>query len=266
MEESFVVNIVFVSSLFVLGWMLFSFIEYGYALFYKKPLYVHFYFKLRKLPVNLLNQLQLRCSFYKGLNQRDQLYFEHRVVCFLRKYTFTSRNQAIIDDELRILISSAYVMITFGMRRYLLNSFKTILIHPDSYFSAQESQLHNGEFNPKYKAVVFSRKALIQGFENDSDNLNLAIHEFAHVLTYSTMKARDVGSSIFSDQYQKIIQKIKRFDAAEELRNSTYFRSYAFANQYEFVAVILEHYFETPEEFKVEFPELYKDVRLMINQ
>ena len=266
MEESIIAGIVVLSSLLVLCWMLFSFIEHGYSLIFKKPLYVHFYFKLYKLPINLLIQLRTKSSYYKRLNRRDQRYFEHRVFCFLRRYTFTSRNEAVIDDELKILVASAYVVITFGMRRYLTKAFKTILIHPDSYFSAEESQLHNGEFNPKYKVVVFSRKALLQGFENDSDNLNLAIHEFAHVLTYSTMKARDVSSSIFSDQYQKIIKKIKQFDTAEELRNSSYFRIYAFTNQYEFIAVILEHYFESPELFEKNFPVLFKDVGLMLNQ
>lgn len=266
MEESIIKSIFILSSLLFLCWVLFSFIEHGYSLLFKKPLYVHFYVKLYKLPVNLLTQLQLKSSYYNRLHSRDQKYFEHRVFCFLRKYTFKSRNEAIIDDELKILVASAYVMITFGMRRYLTKAFKTILIHPDSYFSAEESQLHNGEFNPKYKAVVFSRKALLQGFENDSDNLNLAIHEFAHVLTYSTMKARDVSASIFSDQYQKIIKNSKQFDTAEELRNSSYFRIYAFTNQYEFIAVILEHYFESPELFEKNFPVLYKDVGLMINQ
>lgn len=266
MEDSILPIIVAITSFVVLLWILFAMIERGYALIFKKPLYVHFYFKLHKLPADLKMHLRLHCKYFSKLRFRDQLYFEHRVMCFLRKYTYNSSKGALIDDELRILIASAYVMLTFGMRRYLTNVFETILIQPDSYYSAEESQLHNGEFNPKYKAVVFSRKALEESFRNDSDNLNIAIHEFAHVLTYSTMKRRDVSSSIFTDQYHKIIKEIKQFDNAEQLKNSEYFRIYALTNQYEFVAVILEHFFETPDQFQNEFPNLYKDVRLMINQ
>ncbi len=266
MVEDSIRLVVAIFSIVFLLLMVFSFVERGYVLIFHKPIYVHFYLKLQKLPINSLILLRQHSKYYSALNQKHQLYFEHRVACFLQKYTFTSRKDAVIDDELKILIASAYVMLTFGMRRYLTNAFKTILIHPDSYFSAQENQLHNGEFNPKYKAVVFSRKALLYGFHNDTDNLNLAIHEFAHVVTYSSIKGRDVSSSIFSDQYEKIIKKIKQFDNAEKLRNSSYFRIYAFTNQYEFVAVILEHYFESPNKFKKEFPELYSDVRAMINQ
>jgi Mlc titration factor MtfA (ptsG expression regulator) len=50
-----------------------------------------------------------------------------------------------------------------------------------------------------------------------------------------------------------------------ELVASNYFRFYAYTNQVEFLAVILEHFFETPQVFKKEFPELYSNVRDMIN-
>lgn len=46
---------------------------------------------------------------------------------------------------------------------------------------------------------------------------------------------------------------------------SNFFRAYAFENQYEFVAVLLEHFFESPSEFKLQFPEIYIKVKLMIN-
>lgn len=258
--------IIVICSVMFLSWILFSFIEHGYALIFKKPLYVHFYLKLKKLPNSSLMIIEQQCVYYAKLTPKAQLYFEHRVASFLKKYTFSAQDNSLLDDELKVMVASAYVMLTFGMRHYLTNAFKTILIHPDSYYSAEENQLHNGEFNPKYKAVVFSRRAVLQGFQNNSDNLNLAIHEFAHVLTYSSMKGKDVSASIFSDQYQRIIKKIKQFDTAEKLRNSTYFRIYAFTNEFEFVAVVLEHYFESPNLFENEFPDLYQEVRVMINQ
>jgi len=52
----------------------------------------------------------------------------------------------------------------------------------------------------------------------------------------------------------------------EQLMQSHYFRIYAFTNQFEFLAVILENYFETPLEFKTRFPDLYEKVGLMLNQ
>ena len=192
-------------------WALFSLIEHGYALFFKKPLYVHFYLKLGKLPKSQLTVLRANSLYFRNLSEKRQGYFEHRVVSFLSKYNFVARDEVIIDDRIKMLIASGYVMLTFGMRKYLSKAFHSILIYPDAYHSIEEGQMHNGEFNPKYKAVVFSKKALIDSYENEVDNLNLAVHEFAHVLTYHSMKGRDVSSSIFSDQYQKIIKNISKF-------------------------------------------------------
>ena len=51
----------------------------------------------------------------------------------------------------------------------------------------------------------------------------------------------------------------------QELFEKGYFREYALENQFEFLAVVLEHFFESPETFKKQLPELYDSVRKMIN-
>jgi MtfA peptidase len=40
---------------------------------------------------------------------------------------------------------------------------------------------------------------------------------------------------------------------------------YAYENQFEFLSVILEHFFETPRVFKTTHPELYAHIVAMIN-
>ena len=52
---------------------------------------------------------------------------------------------------------------------------------------------------------------------------------------------------------------------SNELKSKAYFRSYAYVNQFEFLSVILEHFFETPYEFKVNHPQLFDHVATMIN-
>jgi Mlc titration factor MtfA (ptsG expression regulator) len=46
---------------------------------------------------------------------------------------------------------------------------------------------------------------------------------------------------------------------------SKYFRKYAFTNQFEFLAVAIENFIETPQDFRSEFPEIYGKVRQMLN-
>jgi Mlc titration factor MtfA (ptsG expression regulator) len=143
--------------------------------------------------------------------------------------------------------------------------FDKIILYQDSYHSTINDALHNGEFNAKLKAIVFSWKHFLEGNELGSDNLNLGIHEFAHAIHFHGLQKRDHSAAIFADMYIKIMREVKHPPNAKRLIESDYFRIYAYTNQYEFLAVILEHFFETPLVFKKEFPELYKKVKQMIN-
>ncbi|NJM80811.1 MAG: zinc-dependent peptidase [Flavobacterium sp.] len=61
------------------------------------------------------------------------------------------------------------------------------------------------------------------------------------------------------------MQEVKHPSNYSRLLNSNYFRIYAYTNEFEFIAVILEHFFETPKQFKEEFPQLFEKVKTMIN-
>lgn len=49
------------------------------------------------------------------------------------------------------------------------------------------------------------------------------------------------------------------------LKQKGYFRLYAYGNQFEFLSVILEHFFEMPHVFKATHPELYAHIVARIN-
>ena len=46
---------------------------------------------------------------------------------------------------------------------------------------------------------------------------------------------------------------------------SKYFRSYAYTNQYEFIAAVIESFIESPAEFRGQFPQVYDKVKQMLN-
>ena len=51
----------------------------------------------------------------------------------------------------------------------------------------------------------------------------------------------------------------------QKLIDSGFLRDYAYENQFEFVAVLLEYFFESPKEFKTKFPSIFLKVKHMIN-
>lgn len=226
---------------------------------------MHFYPFPSKLRINELQILNNEFEFYRKLSPKHKKYFEHRVASFIENYQFIGKEDLVVTPQMKILIAATAVMLTFGMRNYLFSVIDRIIIYPDVYYSSFSDDYHKGEFNPMMKAIVFSWKHFLEGYEISNDNLNLGLHEFGHVLHFQGLKSTDTSSTIFSVTYDEIMEQVKYSKNLDRLRNSNYFRIYAYTNEFEFIAVLLEHFFETPIQFQSEFPQLYDKVKIMIN-
>jgi Mlc titration factor MtfA (ptsG expression regulator) len=256
--------------LVVFGVVVFVFLSimYGkslYVLLFNKLLYIHWSPFRRKISTAQRNILSNEFSFYQKLSFKQQQKFEHRLACFFAKYMFIGKGGFVVTDQCRVLVSATFVMMTFGMRHYLIDVFDKIIIYPQSYFSTINKDYHKGEFNPKLKVLVFSWKDFKEGFRIENDNLNLGLHEFSHALYFHGVKSKDHSSVIFADTYIKLQRYLTEPGVLSGIVDSYYFRIYAYTNQMEFLAVIFEHFFETPQIFKSQFPELYNYIREMIN-
>ncbi|MBW4359734.1 zinc-dependent peptidase [Flavobacterium taihuense] len=244
---------------------LFRLLEYCFGLVFDKPFFVHFCLFPKKISHEALLFLNSSFPFYTRLSDKKKIYFEHRIASVLDEYEFVSREGFVITEEIKVQVAATLTMLSFGMREYLCDVFDKIIIYPSVYFSRITMRYHKGEFNPNTRAVVFSWEDFQKGFDVSTDNLNLGIHEFAHVLHYQGLQRNDSSAVLFSRMYNEINEEVSVPSVREQLIQSNYFRIYGFTNQFEFLAVILEHYFETPLEFETRFPNLYKKVSLMLN-
>ena len=250
--------------------MLFSFVlkmlEMGYVMRHKKPFFVHSPFFLKKLKPNQKFILEQQFKFYNKLTPKHKIYFEHRVASFIIDKHFIGRDNLHVTEEMKVLISATAVMLTFGFRDFYIGLINKIFIYPEEFYSNMNQDYHKGEFNPRLETLVLSWKDFKKGFEIEKDKLNLGIHEFAHAIHLNSMKERDVSSTIFSDSFKELTELLANTETLrKDLINSEYFREYAYTNQYEFLAVIIESFIESPEDFKTQFPEIYSKTKQMLN-
>ena len=250
--------------------MLFSFVlkmlEMGYVMRHKKPFFVHSPFFLKKLKPNQKFILEQQFKFYNKLTPKHKIYFEHRVASFIIDKHFIGRDNLHVTEEMKVLISATAVMLTFGFRDFYIGLINKIFIYPEEFYSNMNQDYHKGEFNPRLETLVLSWRDFKKGFEIEKDKLNLGIHEFAHAIHLNSMKERDVSSTIFSDSFKELTELLANTETLrKDLINSEYFREYAYTNQYEFLAVIIESFIESPEDFKTQFPEIYSKTKQMLN-
>lgn len=262
-----IILVVFFSvMLLIILYFLFKMLEIAYALRYRKPWYTHFYVVSRKLSKSEKSVLRNNFNFYNRLNDKYKVYFEHRVASFVKDKDFIGRDGFLISDEVRIMISATAVMLTFGFRDYYIGIISKIVIYPEAFFSKTNQVFHKGEFNPRLNALVLSWKDFKEGLDIGNDNLNLGIHELTHAIHINSIKERDISATIFSDSFKELTELLKNKPLLrEKLVESEYFRKYAFTNQFEFLAVIMETFIETPKQFKANFPEVYSKTKQMLN-
>ncbi len=239
-------------------------VEIIYQRYFKKPLIVFGHLQNKKISETDKMILQQNNSFYQKLKPKYKTYFEHRVATFIEKTEFSTRDISI-NSEMKLTIAAVYIQLTFGMKNYLNQLIQQIIIYPDIYLSTHTNEYYKGEFNPKLKTIVFSWSDFKSGIDIKNDNLNLGLHEFTHALHFQTLKSDKTAHVLFHETLQNLFFSFSDEALRENVLNSGFLRAYAFENQYEFVAVLLEHFFESPEEFKSKFPEVYLKVKQMIN-
>lgn len=236
-----------------------------YFFIFKKTMLVHWYpLGKKKLSETDRALLQDNFNFYKRLSDEKKAQFDHRVHKFLQKYQFEG-NDILVEPQMKTFLAGYYVMLTFGMRKYLVDNFQKIIIHPQVYYSSHTEDYHKGEYNRLLKAVILSWEDFLKGHHNNQDNVNLALHEFTHVLHWNALKSNEMSAIVFYDEFREMFEIFKNETKMNAIREKGYFREYAYENQFEFLSVILEHFFETPQTFKTELPDLFERTRKMIN-
>jgi Mlc titration factor MtfA (ptsG expression regulator) len=221
---------------------------------------------LRKLKTRQSAILKNQFPFYDKLSPKHQRYFEHRVASFINDKQFMGRESLQVTDEMKVLISATAMMLTFGFRNFYIGLLHRIFIYPDTFYSTINGEYHKGEFNPKLQTLVLSWKDFKSGFETKEDKINLGIHEFAHAIHLNSMKENDVSSSIFSASFKEITELLSTHETLRKsLIDSRYFRDYAYTNQYEFLAVVIESFIEKPQDFRAQFPDIYDKIKQMLN-
>jgi len=261
-----VLGIFIVFLLIMLFYFALRMVEFSYVMRKKKPFYIHPIFFLRQLDDNKKAVLVDQFKFYNKLTPKHQRIFEHRVASFIKDKYFIGREGLEVTEEMKVLISATAVMLTFGFRDFYIGLLNRIFIYPNEFYSLAREEYHKGEFNPKLKTLVLSWKDFRKGFENYHDNVNLGIHEFAHAIHLNSIKERDISSTIFSDSFKELTDLLSNKEQLrKELITSKYFREYAYTNQFEFLAVVIETFIESPDELKSQFPEVYDKTKQMLN-
>ena len=208
--------------------------------------------------------LKDRFPYYGSLSQAGKKKFYERLIEFIRSKKFYGKEGLDITEEMLILVGASAIQLTFGLKRYLIAHFKTIIMFPSTFHFRLLNQDLKGATSPR-GTLYLSWESFQHGYENVEDKRNLGLHEMAHALKINILQGTrfDQAFASYFNDWEKIgnkeFQQIKR-------GQPSFLRKYGGTNRMEFFAVCVEHFFEAPEKFQEELPDVYNHLCVLLNQ
>jgi Mlc titration factor MtfA (ptsG expression regulator) len=214
------------------------------------------------LPENYKELLHDYVKFYRQLDEDGKEKFEERIKQFLSAVQITGAN-AIVEDLDRLLIAAGAIIPAYTIPDWQYINLHEVLLYPGS-FNADFDQ--GGADRPiagmvgtgaLQNVMVINKWQLRQGFINNHDAHNTAIHEFVHLIDKMDGTMDGIPEIILERKYvepwkhlmDSTIRQMKTYGSDIDIYGAT--------NPAEFFAVISEYFFERPDQLKVNHPEVY---------
>lgn len=216
---------------------------------------------LFEMPENYRELLLDYVRFYAELEEEGKKYFEKRVQKFLCAVKITGVN-ADVEDLDRILIGAGAIIPVYHIPDWEYVHLREVLVYPGNF--NMDFDQHGNERNvtgmvgtgAMQNVMIISKWELREGFINNHNNRNTAIHEFVHLIDKMDGTFDGIPEILLERKFvpewkqliNGVIEKIRHGQSDIDFYGST--------NVVECFAVISEYYFEHPVMFAANYPDL----------
>ncbi len=203
--------------------------------------------------------------YYRNLSDSNKEKFNRRLLLAAKKLEFIPNNFPAVTNEMIVLITSALIQITFGLRNYKILRFTKIYVVPYNYNFGEYQNLL-GHVDYREQCICMSWPSVQEGFIIPDDAMNVALHEIAHALQAEN-RFRILFNKFFSDFHLNAWEKegVKKLYTIRQKQNK-FLNDYGGINMLEMFSVCIETFFEQPEAFQKNLPDLFNSVSALLKQ
>lgn len=210
------------------------------------------------------------------LPEHLQVRLQGKALLFLDQIDIYGRNGLIVTRDMELSLAVQGCLLIVNSTQWYA-SLRTILLYPgafqsiqsrrDGYLVTQTKQVRLGESWHR-GPVVLSWAHSESGGQDPHDGHNLVLHEFAHQL--DTLSGSTDGVPVlmkgqsYADWEAAIVGGFDRHVENVNCGRKTVLAPYAATKYVEFFAVSVEVFFERPQELKDEYPDLYRQISLLL--
>jgi Mlc titration factor MtfA (ptsG expression regulator) len=200
-------------------------------------------------------------SFYANLEEEGKKQFEDKFEKFLLATKITGAN-AVIEDLDRVLIGAAAVIPVYYINDWEYVNLREVLVYPGNFNTEFEQEGHERMISGMVgtghlqNVMILSKWELRQGFINTQSNRNTALHEFIHLVDKMDGTLDGVPELLLERKYLAQWKQLIEQTMMDVRNGVSDIDAYAATSPVECFAVISEYFFEQPEAFQANHPEL----------
>lgn len=215
--------------------------------------------------------LQSRVAYFNALDEEQKERFRQLVKIFLDETRITGI-RTDVDEVTRVLVAASAIIPIFNFDRWEYSRLGEVLIYPDSFDENYQIDEDSGPdtlgmVGTGYLSgvMILSKPALVAGFEIAGDKRNVGIHEFAHLVDQADGSIDGIPPGVPADVARAWIQWVAK-ELAHPPARSSHINTYAYTNEAEYFAVLVEYFFEAPGILQQKNPRVYDMLEKLIRQ
>lgn len=226
------------------------------------------------LPPDWIKTLERNVPLYRGLPDDLKQELHGHIQLFLHDKTFEGFQGLEVTDEMRVTIAGNACILLLNRPHDQYSNFSTIYIYPSTFVSEHtsydglvQSVGHSARLGESWHRgpMVLSWDSALAGSRDIADGHNVILHEFAHKLDGADGAVDGAPILDQRSQYLSWARVMQR--EFEQLQRQASAGTQGLLDHYgatapeEFFAVLVETFYEKPEQLKREHPELYEEMR-----
>lgn len=220
---------------------------------------------------NWASFLEANVTFYRALDDEKKEVFLRWINLFLSEKRIVAVKTTVTEEDMLLVASSAIIPI-FAFPYYTYPNLTEVLIYPDR-FSTDYSIEGDGRnvlgmvgTGPMEGKMILAQTALRKGFSNDNDKHNIGIHEFIHLLDKQDGSTDGLPQILMQNKISVPWIELVHQETEKIFKSKSDINPYGATNRAEFLAVIGEYFFESPEILQRKHPELYQELSEIFHQ
>lgn len=224
-----------------------------------------------EIPKNISGILKKRVLYYQRLSKPNQRDFEKRVLQFLSETKIKGIGVEVNDDD-RVLVAAGAIIPVFGFPGWEYTNLSEVLLYPNSFNENFETRgdgrniLGMVGWGYMNGTMTLSKPSLHLGFSNQTDKMNVGIHEFVHLIDKLDGAVDGVPDYLMDKAYAMPWLEMMHKEMERMQEDESDINPYGLTNEAEFYSVASEYFFERPALFQRKHPKLYEALSAVFKQ